>query len=149
MRLLTIGLAALMCLSACGGGGGGSGPAQEKINGVQVPPQPEATANIATVAGVDSDTNGIRDDIDRKIATDFGAVQAQHTAAVSHAKSLQKAITSVSTANSSAHVLAVSCSDTAALKRHKTITTATLDSPARRAAYAEAFAGSVISLEGC
>ena len=149
MRLLTSALAALLALSACSGGGSSTGQEPERINGVQVPPQPDMTANLATIVGVDSDANGIRDDIDRKLATDFGAVPAQHTVAIAHARSLQKAIASISATNTSAHVLSVSCTDAAALKRHKTVTMATLDSAGRRAAYAEAFSGAVISQEGC
>jgi hypothetical protein len=41
------------------------------INGIQVPPPP-GSANDATVAGVDSNGNGIRDDIDILIATKYG-----------------------------------------------------------------------------
>lgn len=41
------------------------------INGIAVPPDPGA-AKDATIAGVDSDNNGIRDEIDRWIATKYG-----------------------------------------------------------------------------
>lgn len=77
-------------LTACGGGSSGvsypkgvdplaTGPlgttpaiaTQETINGIPVPPDPGA-AKDATVLGVDTDHNGIRDEIDRWIATKYG-----------------------------------------------------------------------------
>jgi len=61
-------------LSACGGGGDEQVPTpvqMEKINGIEVPPEPDAVKNNATLAGVDVNKNGVRDDIDRKIATSY------------------------------------------------------------------------------
>jgi hypothetical protein len=77
--------------TGCGGGGGGGGsdnsnPAQavNVINGITVPPDP-GPAGDATVAGIDTDANGIRDDIDRFVATKYGtnptAVKAARTSA--------------------------------------------------------------------
>jgi len=43
----------------------------ETINGIVVPPDP-GDAKDATLAGVDTDHNGIRDEIDRWIATQYG-----------------------------------------------------------------------------
>lgn len=57
-------------LVACGGGSGAgsnSGTATT-INGIAVPPAPDATANNATLAGVDSNGNGVRDDAERLVA---------------------------------------------------------------------------------
>jgi tellurite resistance protein len=59
--------------SGSGGGcGGGSSDAIPKdcivINGIVVPPEPDAKANTATIAGVDSNNNGVRDDVERKAA---------------------------------------------------------------------------------
>lgn len=42
------------------------------INGHAVPPIPDPKLNAATLVGVDSDHNGIRDDLDRYIAEQFG-----------------------------------------------------------------------------
>ena len=44
----------------------------EVINGIVVPPEPDPTLNNATLAGVDSNNNGVRDDVERAIATKFG-----------------------------------------------------------------------------
>ena len=43
----------------------------ERIKGIVVPPDPGAAKDL-TVAGVDTDGNGIRDEIDRWIATKYG-----------------------------------------------------------------------------
>jgi hypothetical protein len=87
-------LAFCIFLSSCGGGGLTESIIQNKysttppalpasavseavatvveiINGIPVPPDPGA-AKDATLAGVDSDHNGIRDEIDRWIATKYG-----------------------------------------------------------------------------
>lgn len=54
-------------LASCGGGGGGSGATT--VNGIAVPAQPDATQNNATLAGVDSNSNGVRDDAEIMIAS--------------------------------------------------------------------------------
>ncbi len=80
MKKLTISamLIAVNLLVACGGSSAppqspASAPvtAVEKINGIVVPPDPGATKDD-TVAGIDTDHNGIRDEIDRWIATQYG-----------------------------------------------------------------------------
>lgn len=43
-------------------------PTVEKINGIEVPPAPDKTKNNATLAGVDSNSNGVRDDVERDVA---------------------------------------------------------------------------------
>lgn len=40
----------------------------DPINGFAVPPEPNAALNDATLAGVDTNGNGVRDDVERKIA---------------------------------------------------------------------------------
>jgi hypothetical protein len=69
-------LAVPLLLSSCGGGGSSGGSTSttpttttnEIINGISVPPEPDPTANNATLAGIDSNSNGVRDDVERKIA---------------------------------------------------------------------------------
>lgn len=46
---------------------GGSGTV-ELINGIPVPPEPDPVANNATLAGIDANGNGVRDDVERVIA---------------------------------------------------------------------------------
>lgn len=40
----------------------------ETINGIEVPPEPDPALNNATLAGVDLNENGVRDDVERYIA---------------------------------------------------------------------------------
>ena len=67
-------------LSACGGG---NSPTQisssprtngEMVNGVKVPSAPPAQLN-ATVIGVDGNSDGVRDDVERVLAAQFGVEQ--------------------------------------------------------------------------
>jgi hypothetical protein len=66
------------------------------INGINVPPDP-GVAGTATVAGIDTDKNGIRDDIDRFIATRYGAnatsLKAGRTAALAWQHALTADVT--------------------------------------------------------
>lgn len=81
----------ILSLAGCNGGGGGgttSPPSSNVINGLVVPPDPGAAANI-TVAGIDSDSNGIRDEVDRFIATKFGANPNLVAAAQASARAVQ------------------------------------------------------------
>ena len=46
----------------------GRAPKMEVINGITVPPEPAPAINNATLAGVDVNHNGVRDDVERVIA---------------------------------------------------------------------------------
>ena len=115
------------------------------INGIPVPPQPDQATNQATVAGVDTNLNGIRDDIDIFLATNYGANPAQYAFAVSFASSLQTALASPSDEHSAHHIASYACVDTPMLRRLSEIKTAMLDTPLRRGAYGEVFASSLRS----
>ncbi len=54
--------------SAVPGGWTGRAPKMEVINGITVPPEPAPAVNNATVAGVDVNNNGVRDDVERRLA---------------------------------------------------------------------------------
>ncbi|PHR54705.1 MAG: hypothetical protein COA44_12515 [Arcobacter sp.] len=75
-------LVILLIISACGGGGESSEdssntetPITENhttqkvivINGHTLPPEPDEALNNSTLAGIDSNNNGVRDDVERKI----------------------------------------------------------------------------------
>lgn len=46
----------------------GRAPKMEVINGIIVPPEPAPSINNATLAGVDVNANGVRDDVERRVA---------------------------------------------------------------------------------
>ena len=60
----------------------------DPFHGLVVPPDPGAAAN-ATVAGVDTNQNGIRDEVDRYIAQTYGADTTKFVAAQTLAKAKQ------------------------------------------------------------
>ncbi len=43
----------------------------QEINGHKLPPEPDPTLNNATLLGIDSNSNGVRDDVERKILTNY------------------------------------------------------------------------------
>ena len=132
-------------LSACGGGSN-----TEKINGISVPPLPNSTENQASIAGVDTNNNGIRDDVDRTLATEFGQNAAAHQVAVTFARTLQAALASPTAATTEQHIALIRCErDLQKLADFQKITLATLEAPIRRRAYSNAFAGVVLSSRGC
>jgi hypothetical protein len=66
----------LTLLTSCGGNGSSTtttattppGATSEIINGITVPIAPDTAANAATIKGVDSNNNGVRDDVERLVA---------------------------------------------------------------------------------
>ena len=87
----------LLLLAACGSSGSQSASqpqsSNNKINGISVPPEPDPVANNATLLGVDSNNNGVRDDVERQIATTYGANAGQYDGALRVAKSDQGFLT--------------------------------------------------------
>jgi small basic protein len=76
-KLLIVGMLVLpILLSACGGASGSSTNSANTVNGITVPPVPDPTLNAATLAGVDSNSNGVRDDVERSIAAKTTDVNA-------------------------------------------------------------------------
>jgi len=125
-------------------------PAGETINGIPVPPEPDKTLNQSTLAGIDSNNNGVRDDIERMVARNFGTDATAYQQAFAHARTQQLAITVPSDEASQRHLDGIRClSDNNKLSQLKQITVTTLDTSMRRTAFARAFAGAVISEEGC
>lgn len=136
-------------LVGCGGGTSG-GSKSEQINGIVVPPVPDSTANQATVSGVDSNSNGIRDDVDRALATEFGQSAAAYQESATYARTLQAALVNPSASTIENHIALLRCvRDSNKRADLKKITLATLDAPIRRNAYATTFAGVLISSGEC
>lgn len=122
----------------------------ETINGIVVPPAPDPATNQATLSGVDSNSNGVRDDVERLVAEQFGTDPTKHSAALTYARTEQAAIVSSTPEAVAAHVALINCiKGNESLSDKQSITLAILDTAQRRAAYAKAFAGAVISSEEC
>jgi hypothetical protein len=74
LRFIVPAVLIVTLLTSCGGGGNSTtattptAASTEVINGITVPIAPDATANAATLKGVDSNNNGVRDDIERLVA---------------------------------------------------------------------------------
>jgi hypothetical protein len=61
----------------------------KEINGYRLPPEPDETLNNSTILGIDSNNNGVRDDVERKIfATYDKAIEQAYM--MQGAKSYQK-----------------------------------------------------------
>lgn len=100
-------LFSIVVLSGCGGGGDGNSPISASpssnstgltsggvaaditsINGVTVPPDPGA-AGKKSPAGVDTNANGVRDEVERELAAYYGKASVAHAAAMNFARRLQ------------------------------------------------------------
>lgn len=97
-RMLFALLLVTLTLAACSGGGGGTaapvatGQAGfgDPYHGILVPPEPDPSLNKATLLGVDSNGNGVRDDVERIIAAQYGTNFNRYDAAMRFAKSNQE-----------------------------------------------------------
>ena len=72
----------------------GRAPKMEVINGITVPPEPAPSINNATLAGVDANNNGVRDDVERMLAAASRDV-GSFSQGLFIAKSYQRITTSV------------------------------------------------------
>ena len=97
------------CIVGCGDSGppGSPNANPETINGFLVPIEPDASTNASTLAGVDGNANGIRDDAERRIASQTTS-QVDFAAALEYAKSYQALITSPTPATRTAAMSAYS-----------------------------------------
>ncbi len=68
----------------------GRAPKYEVINGITVPPAPDPKINNATLKGVDVNANGIRDDVERALATTYGRDKDNLLVGQKEAAQLQK-----------------------------------------------------------
>lgn len=139
----------LTILASCGGGeGSGQGTAVgEVINGQTVPPAPvDATA---TVLGTDINNNGIRDDVERRLAARVGAVPAVYAAANTTARNLQRAVaepTSSASAQAMASFVALQACGSAAEKAGAAVAAdESLDNRERQEAAIKAYLGGLNS----
>ena len=144
-----VAIAAACAQTACGGSSSDASQA-ERINGLVVPPAPDPAENASTLGGVDIDRNGVRDDIDRQLATTFGGDAARYAIAARVNQTLQAALMSPTPAKVESHVREVSCiRERTLLQESSRVTRATLDTPERARVYALAFAGAGATLGNC
>ncbi len=73
-KILTLSTLALACgllLTSCGGSGGGTTTTAtgQTINGNVIPSRPDQAVNDSTVKGIDSNNNGVRDDVEILVAS--------------------------------------------------------------------------------
>ena len=66
LKILSLSILAALFFIGCGGGSGSSGE-PEVINGFTLPPEPDPVINNSTLLGIDSNNNGVRDDVERVI----------------------------------------------------------------------------------
>ena len=87
----------------------GRAPKMEVINGITVPPEPAPAINNATLAGVDVNNNGVRDDVERVIAAKLPI--SKNAAANSYARTIQKGMIAPTTDPSTAkkQLIAMNC----------------------------------------
>ena len=114
-----------------------------------VPPMPNVTVNSTSVAGVDIDSNGVRDDVDRLLATAFASSGTHNACGPESRQTLQAAILAPGSDRPAAHARALSCLPSSQWQSLRRITLQTIDTDARREAYGKAFAGIELSTEGC
>lgn len=171
-KVLLLTVAATVLLGACGGGKEGQAadaqasdgpnakalavppgwvgrkPAGEVINGILVPPAPNLDTNNATVAGVDVNGNGVRDDVERLIASEFGGNPEKYTLAKSHAIKLQALMLNPGADTKNDYVEAVRCLKLTG-REASLITKATVNSIRRENIYANMLAGVTFRIGGC
>lgn len=90
----------------------------ETINGIAVPPMPDKSANNATVAGIDSNANGVRDDIERIVAEKFGKDRDSYEKVISYSIIVQRGIVSPVRENGIAYTKTLACMSPALLEKY-------------------------------
>lgn len=118
----------------------------EVVNGVVVPPEPPADLNNGTLAGFDTNGNGVRDDIDRILAKKYGAEPAKYQEAFVFAASEQALVVSQSTTSVDAYTNMTSCAvkrDIVSVDELDDLTHTHLNTRDRKNAYGITLAGTV------
>lgn len=120
----------------------------EKINGILVPSD-SGTTGDETLAGIDSNDNGIRDDVERFIAQEFGDDKAAYDVAVEQAVTINKLLQSDrSESDIEGFNTLIDCSENKDLESMKKIETRHLNTKARHDEFSELFSGKITSVGG-
>ena len=141
-------LAISLLIVGCKGGGNdmtsdSNGLEVDTINSVPVPAEPDLGINNMTLAGIDINENGIRDDVERVIATEFGDNTVKYQEAKSLAKAEQRLIVNASPEDNELHTKVSICNSLSEVELLK-ITEALLNTEERAISYATMTAGTVI-----
>lgn len=110
------------------------------INGIVVPPEPNPKVNNATLAGIDLNKNGVRDDVERMIARMYGNNESKFNEAFAFSRLEQAGIINSNKKTAEDYTKAVDCS-TMTADELDPITFALLNTSERRQAYGVAYAG--------
>lgn len=89
--LCVLAVSSVLALGACGGGGGGGGDGDSGSPSNSNLPADPGDAGKVTIGGVDSDNDGVRDDIEIAVST-LNLSTEEKTAALQVAKGVQDAI---------------------------------------------------------
>lgn len=122
--------------------------APETVNGIAVPPEPPADLNNATLAGFDVNGNGVRDDVERLIASTHGTSSASHSEAMSFSAAQQKMLVESTPEAIRAYAKTASCGSLRS-KQTNPFTYLLMNSDARKQRYRTVLAGYTSSDQGC
>ena len=138
-----LGLVVVLGLVACSNGKDLS----YTINGIDVPPVPDAVKDAASIGGVDTDGDIIRDKVERMLAEEFGDDPEFYEQAKEYALAEQVAIMDPTEENVADFTKLLSCAEDQTLDDLKKVTDTTIDTRDREIAYGKAFAGALLG--GC
>jgi hypothetical protein len=150
MRFLAVVFGSLL-LAACGGGGSEKvsfGQSTETINGIAVPPEPPADLNNATLAVVDVNANGVRDDIDRTVAQRFGSNPDRLADAQAFVRTESAVLLAGGASAIASYIIAIRCDRLNSVDTDP-LTRLLVNSDARRQKYRANLAGITIGRKEC
>ncbi len=116
------------------------------INGIHVPIMPNRKENNSTLHGVDTDHNGVRDDIDRMIAEAYGNDPVRYRLVFSYFKALTLAVENPTKENVRNVGYRVACILGPTYKDVTIIEHQYLETPEVGKAYSHAMAGAIADL---
>ncbi len=121
-----------------------------KIKNVEIPPAPDEELNNAKIEGIDSNSNGVRDDVERAIAFNFGNKELEFEAAMHHARALQSFLVTPNAKTEKTYVRSVDCARDPAIKKLlDKVEKVLINTNARSKVSASAMAGMILGAENC
>lgn len=120
----------------------------ETIKGIEVPPEPDPELNNATLAGIDVNGNGVRDDVEREVARRFGMNTPLFVDATAFAIAEQRVMLENSSSSVATYVKAIRCGQLRSASTDP-LTSLLLNTPQRQKTFRAALAGLVIGEKDC